>query len=559
MSFDQQEVARRIDWLNGEGGFEDALIEEKVFEAAEGLSTDAVLKILDDLEQNRDNVKNPNAYATSAMRKLRQGGGDRSGGGGGGSSSAGGRGGAPMSGRMQQAPDYSHLTVEQADEKLRKRIKWLNTQGGFDNALNYAKIVEAADGLEYSGVMMILKQVEEKRDEVKDANAWVCAGLRKEARSAAGAQWGGAVDFGPPGYAAAPPMYGQQYAQPLPYEQPMQMAAARQPVDPELKRRISKRVNWLNGNMDFETPLVLEKVLEASDASGGLDGTWAMKVLKDLEEKKDTIRDPTAYVCSAFRKHGAAARSAAAMPAALPPAPAPGWGYAPPLAPAAPAAVFYDVAPAFDEKAVRKKIGWLNNKGGFDNALIYDKIIEAVHAANVDSGTVLRVLGQVEEKVGEVKDPNAWVTSALRKSGGRGPAAAAPPPAAFYAPPAAPMPQYHHAPLGWGGPPPMPAAGAMDVDMDARIRKKIGWLNNNGFDNAINYKKVVEASEGVDGHLVLEVLKQLEEAKGEVRDPTAYATSAIRKRRGQSFAGKGGRASHGGAAPVRRTINKHRD
>ena len=35
---------------------------------------------------------------------------------------------------------------EGLDRKLRRRIGWLNGEGGFDGVLNYDKISEAADG-----------------------------------------------------------------------------------------------------------------------------------------------------------------------------------------------------------------------------------------------------------------------------------------------------------------------------------------------------------------------------------------------------------------------------
>merc|ERR1711957_834728 len=73
---------------------------------------------------------------------------------------------------------------------------------------------------------------------------------------------------------------------------------------------------------------------------------------------------------------------------------------------------------------------------------------------------------------------------------------------------------------------PVSAAG---VDV-GKVKKRIGWLNSHGgFDGQLLYDKVMAAAGGVDTHIVLSVLKDAEEKKAEVKDVTAYVTSALRK------------------------------
>merc|ERR1712217_410608 len=66
------------------------------------------------------------------------------------------------------------------ERKLRSRIMWLNREGGFDNAISYQKVKEAAAGLSSPQIMPILKQLEEKKEEVKDATAYACNALRNQ-------------------------------------------------------------------------------------------------------------------------------------------------------------------------------------------------------------------------------------------------------------------------------------------------------------------------------------------------------------------------------------------
>merc|ERR1719265_809589 len=114
-----------------------------------------------------------------------------------------------------------------------------------------------------------------------------------------------------------------------------------------------------------------------------------------------------------------------------------------------PAAAAFGASSSIEEedRKVRRRIGWLNGEGGgFGGAINYDKVMQA--AGGLPFSDVLRVLKEVEEKKAEIKDPNAWVCSALRKSGGGNPNAPtqwAPPPQAAWAPPPAQP--------AWGPPP----------------------------------------------------------------------------------------------------------
>jgi len=178
-----------------------------------------------------------------------------------------------------------------------------------------------------------------------------------------------------------------------------------------------------------------------------------------------------------------------------------------------------DDAQAEDEK-VRKKIGWLN-KNGFEGGIHYQKIIEA--AKGLEYSEVMFLLKQLEAKPrGTIKDPTGWVCTALKKAGGGG---------------GGMPPAYGFGGMGGGAPPAFGGGGGfpppLDADTDQKLRRRIGWLNKDGgFENAINYQKVAEAAAGVDPSQIMEILKELEEKKDQVKDPTAYTSAALRKRRG---------------------------
>jgi len=505
-------VSDLVHQANSTYNFANPLDPEKVAEAAARAPEGRVEKLLQDLAEQKDSVKDPTAWVTSALRKAAGGGGGKR------SHSQGPGGGGDD---------------QQSDQKLRKRIGWLNGDGGgFGGAIIYDEIVKASGGLPYSDVMRFLKDLEEKKAEVKDPNAWVCSALRKAGgggQSPAGAPfsaWGG----GPPQAAWAPPSGGG-------YSAPM-----RGGDDGKLR----KRVEWLNNQGGFGNSLDTAKVLEAAS---GADVQQVMKVLKDAEEKKDSVKNPTAYVTAALRKlgggHGGAGSGAG------------GGGAYPPMAWAGPAS-----APAWTSDAksedikLRKRVGWLNGQGGFEGAVNYTKILEA--SGGLEFSEVFHKLKDLEEKKGEVTDPTAWVCAGLRKAAARNGSTGGPPMRQMA--PQAPAPWSGG---GWAVPNAQWmrggdsfGAGPMDVETTSRIHKRVKWLNDAArFDGAINFEKVTEAAVGVDLTSTLKVLKDLEEKKDQVKDPTAWATTALRKAGGRG-GGKG--APQVGGFGVRRTIAKAR-
>merc|ERR1719498_658458 len=115
-------------------------------------------------------------------------------------------------------------------------------------------------------------------------------------------------------------------------------------------------------------------------------------------------------------------------------------------------------------------------------------------AAGGDLHTALRVLQELEEKKDEFKDPTAYATHAIRKCAAK-------------------------------------AMGNFVGDqshLDKQVRGMVGRLNKEHFDNGLGYREIMAAAGG-DLHTALRVLQELEEKKDEVKDPTAYATHAIRK------------------------------
>lgn len=254
-----QKLRSRIGWLNGDGGgFNGMIIYDKVVEASDGIPHSEVMRVLKDVEGKKGQVKDPNAWVCAA---LRNGGG-------------------------QQAMPPLAGDAQLEDAKLRKRIGWLNGSGGFEGAINYTKIMEAAGGLQFSEIFSILKKVEENRDGVTDPTAWVCAGLRKAAARGGGPQM-------------VPQMGGWSAPNAQWMGDGSSFGAAA--MDTDTTSKIHKRIKWLNDSTRFGNSINCDKVLEAAS---GLNLASTLEVLKRLEEKAGQVKDPTAWVAFALRKSG---------------------------------------------------------------------------------------------------------------------------------------------------------------------------------------------------------------------------------------------------------------
>mmetsp|Transcript_25620 Transcript_25620/g.41085 ORF Transcript_25620/g.41085 Transcript_25620/m.41085 type:complete len:372 (-) Transcript_25620:20-1135(-) len=351
MDFDRS-LRQRIAWLNNEGGFENKIMYNKIAEIAYG--NKQVFDVLKSLEAKKDEVKDPTAYVTSALRKM------------GPAMNA-----AAMMGYGYAADAYAFAQDVSGDRKLSKRIREMNTIGGFENQINYSKVMEAAQGLQSGQVHHVLDSLQQKKEGVQDPTAFVTAACRREGGGYAASEYGVAGGTWiqiPNGMHVQPSMLGPQTM-----------------FDAQADRKLRKHIAWLNNEGGFANGINYQKVLEVAQY---LDIHTTMKALKYLEEKKDEVKDPTAWVTSRLRKAGYDASSTAPE-------------------------VDRNDAP---DRQVRRRIAWLNNEGGFGNSINYTKVNESIETSGAELDHVISVLESLKDKRGNVNDPTAFVTSGIRRA-----------------------------------------------------------------------------------------------------------------------------------------------
>jgi len=229
----------------------------------------------------------------------------------------------------------------------------------------------------------------------------------------------------------------------------------------EQVKKVKRTVGWYNKYGGLKQPIIYKS---AGSSLEKLKTGKALKILNDLEEKADTIRNPTAWVKRAAENA------------------------APELAP-----------------SVRKVIGWYNKNGGLQEPIKYTEI--APLFAQLDTPSALQILSSLEGKASEVKNPTGWLSKAAKK----------------------------YAAEGWGtmgvdwawG----PNSGEFAGEVDAKVRKVIGWYNKQGkLQDKIRFDEVAPFFAQIGTGEALKILSTLEGKEGQVKNPTAWLCGAAQKR-----------------------------
>jgi len=225
-------------------------------------------------------------------------------------------------------------------------------------------------------------------------------------------------------------------------------------------------------------------------------------------------------------------------------------------------------------KKVSKTVGWFNKHGGLQSEIFYKKS----GLAKVDARSALKILKELEEKAGDIKNPTNWIRKAtervpdlkIRKTIAwfnqhgnlaepikyddvKGALATirtrdalqilkdmenteVKKPTAWILAAAGrkePWVPAHSAKSGgsWEGGWNKKAASWETEECDKKVRKVIGWYNKSGnLQQPLNYSEAAPLLAQVGTGVALEILKSLDGKEAEIRDPTAYICAAARKR-----------------------------
>lgn len=364
-----EKVQKRIRWLNSNMPLQQQLAADQVSEVLVQVGTSVAMEILKNLEGQAAQVRNPTTWVESAAKRALAGEAPKKSF----AAPAAANAWTPQRGVVNTPWQVnSGAAVQATDQKLRKRIGWLNANASLQQQLTYDKVAPVLSTIGSEAAMTILKQLEENASSVRDPNAYV---------TAAGKRVPPAMDFGAPAAGYGGNMgFGA-------------MPAAGDAVSDE---KLRKRIGWLNNNLGLESQQQLrhDKVGPALQALGSHQ---AMTILKNFEESASTVRDPTAYVLSAAQR---AAQNTAPMGGFNM-----GGGFG--------------IGGGMNSLAVdklKKRVGWMNHNLTLASPLQYDEVSK--YLLGMDAKVVMDLLKNLEENAAEVKDPNAYIIAAARRGGG---------------------------------------------------------------------------------------------------------------------------------------------
>lgn len=238
--------------------------------------------------------------------------------------------------------------------------------------------------------------------------------------------------------------------------------------------KIHKRATWLNNNV-FSDRRIDE---EAVAAMQGMGASRAMELFKEIEEKADSIKNPSSYLKKAARREG----------------------FGPPLEEVK--ARSKGKESNSDTDKVQRRATWLNSNVFVDNP-IDDDIVIAMQ--QLTAMRAMDLFKEIEEKAGSIQNPNSYLKSALRREGvGMAVAISSSVPGKTQ-------------------------SNSKNLEYE-KVEKRATWLNKNVFKSSPIDEEAVAAMKGMGLQRAMELFREIEEKSDKMRNPSGYLkTAAMRE------------------------------
>lgn len=414
-----------------------------------------------------------------------------------------------------------HKAKMEIARRVARRVQWLNSNAGLQSEVG-SVVVDNLAALGHKDAMEILKRLEAGAAEIQDPEAFLAGEMRQNHRNIGKNEEEGGHDSSQSehGRREGRGDRGDRVGRGDRVEgrsRTQRVAGATQPlktgkqvIKTGLKAKqakqgsnssedglyfgtlgkVQKRVDWLNENASLAAQLDFGQVGALLAKSGPL--SEVMKILKMLEENSSDVRDPTGYVISAARRLGTGGGTGI-----------PSGGRK------------EKSAELNSERQLRGHVDWLNTEFFATTPIDYAKVSPMLLSLSpILAGTIL---GHLEENAHQVRDPTGYVIAAARREAGRSHSE-----------------ELQQTPRAWksADAPAVPAilpvsSGAKEQE---RIRRRVVWLNDNiPLVLPLIYERIAPELELAGYHHALELLNDLEEHVGNIRDPNAYIVAAARR------------------------------
>lgn len=497
-------LSKRIGWLNQNGKLAKPIKYEDVKDLLGRIGDNKAMQVLKDLENKASEVRDPTAYVVTACKRAggggggggtqrrRQGGDARPSKKGGGqkdqmeveddTSTAAGEdagAGAAMETVKDEPSDQASIETDSAApsgkaserERVEAKIQELNSSATLQQELQLDTVLDPLVGAGIRVAFGILKRLEREAAKVEDPSQFVVEAVEKSI-----SKRGSGRLQAKPKRGAAPTVKGVRTMGVL-----KRTGKVGNNQQKDLLQKIQRRISWLNSNGQLASPVNTTKVAPILVRCGKDE---AMNILKNLEENAAKVRDPTGYVSKAAKR-----MQSGEAPLERPNS---ARGEVPP------------------ERQLRQEIGRLN-KEVFRNSLRFDRVEPLLLQLPPENG--FDILRRLEEKASSVQDPTAWVVAAAKRS----------------APGMVVEAQDFNSPRSTN------SVAAASVVPEMKLQRRVDWLNDHvALNGPLDYDRVSSALMDVGYHAALEILNDLEENAGSVRDPNGYVIAAARRATGSA-------------------------
>eukprot|EP00927_Polykrikos_kofoidii_P059173 TRINITY_DN5423_c0_g1_i1.p1 TRINITY_DN5423_c0_g1~~TRINITY_DN5423_c0_g1_i1.p1 ORF type:complete len:1037 (-),score=241.77 TRINITY_DN5423_c0_g1_i1:190-3249(-) len=302
-----ERIERRIQWLNRKSGLTVSIVLDEVLPALDSIGFRQAMRVLKRLEESAATVSDPNEFIRDSVARA--------------------------------GWIWAKSDVVDDDEKVAKRVAWLNQFGGLRQPVDWVEVADVLDDLRVPHAMVVLRELEVNAATVENPTDWI-----KKAIDNAGYD-----------QVAAPTAGGND------------------------ESAISQRVGWLNEHGGLATQIDFSDV---GDDLGRIKEKDAMQILQEVEDKAATVKDPTGYI--RFK-----------LKAKL-------------------AALGAPVAEEDDDTKILKRIEWLNDYGGLQKDIDFNRVSAQLGVAGIEHA--MTILKELEDKRADVTNPTSFILSSLAAS-----------------------------------------------------------------------------------------------------------------------------------------------
>lgn len=488
-----EKIERHVGWLNRNKQLARPLDLDEVLPALDCIGFRQSMRVLRRLEENCANVPDPNEYIKDLVAR---------------------------SGWIWAKPD-----IVDEDERVAKRVSWLNQFGMLQQPIDYAQVADSLDGLKVPHAMVLLRELEVSSHKVDNPTEYIrkAIGLAGEdevqislanddssvARHITTLNQDGklakSIDYSEVGKDLA--RIGEDEALKLLQELARKGASVKDPtgfIKFKLKAKLAslgttmedvasdgtkilKRVEWLNDFGGLLQDIDYNRVAAPLEHAGF---EHAMTILKELEDKREQVRDPSSFILSSLK----ASWKKSATP--KPPA-GPSSGRGKDGAPKA--AEKSAVSGVADLKALSAFMNFLQQSPRVKKPIKFGEIASALDS--LGAKRALQIVQQMQEKGLGLDDPLTYIRAAAQRSAGAA----------------------------------VKKEKEDDDDGDdvAKITKRLRWLNQfAGLSKKIRIGDVVGALYCLGVPQTMEILRELQEKGQRVSDPTWYIKAAVQRANG---------------------------